>query len=325
MARRTLSDSCLALVRCLEQTVPPFLAATGLDSCRIGLSGGADSLALTAACSWVRDHRRGPLAGMKVTARIVDHGLQAGSAAVADQARQQAAGLGIAAEVVRVRVDPAGEGVEAAARQARYSALTMGEPAVILLAHTLDYQAETVLLGLARGSGTRSLAGMPPSRSTILRPLLALRRSQTEQACRDWSLTWWNDPSNEDPAFTRSNLRQAMDALRQLLGQDLSVNLARTANLCREDADYLDTVVSENGIDPSQPSLPLDDLAALPPAIRHRVLLLWLRTTGGDAVTRDHVRTVDELLTHWHGQKSIPVPHATVTRTAHHLRLTPTV
>ena len=320
MARRALSPSCLALVRRLEQEVPSALAATGLDSCRIGLSGGADSLALTAAMAWARDRRRGPLAEVAVSARVIDHGLQAGSSEVAATAARQASDLGLAAEVVRVKVVPDGNGVEAAARSARYAALS--EPdALILLAHTLDDQAETVLLGLARGSGVRSLAGMPARRGPILRPFLTVRRTDTEQACRDWGLTWWDDPTNADPAHTRSRLRAAMPLLERTLGPGLAEGLARTADLARQDADFIDEATTRTGIDATQPELELTCLRDLPPPVRQRVLLAWLRQAGGDAVTRDHVRAVDSLLTDWHGQKSIPVPAAQVVRTPTHLRL----
>jgi len=322
MARRALSPACLALVHCLEREVPPALAATGLNSCRIGLSGGADSLALAAAMAWARDHRRGPLAGLAVSVRVVDHGLQAGSDRVADRAAQQARDLGIETDIVCVTVTANGSGIEAAARIARYSALSCGDPALVLLAHTLDDQAETVLLGLARGSGIRSLSGMPPRRDQILRPFLTVRRTETEHACRDWGLTWWNDPTNQDPAFSRSRLRAAMPLLEQTLGPGLAEGLARTADLARQDADFLDEQAAKVGLDTTELALPLAVLQSLPTVVRQRLLLAWLRQVGTDAVTRDHVLAVDSLLTDWHGQKSIMVPAAQVTRTPTHLQLT---
>ena len=312
MARHALSPSCLKLVQALEAAVPPALS--GVDSIRIGLSGGADSLALTAAAAWARDHRRGPLSGISMSARVVDHGLQPGSSDIARTAANQAEELGIPADIVRVSVDSTGTGVEAAARDARYTALSQGPDAIILLAHTLDDQAETVLLGLARGSGVRSLSGMAPVRGRYVRPFLSVRRTDTEQACRDWELTFWTDPTNSDPAYTRSRLRSAMSTLDSTLGPGLPEALSRTADLARTDADYLDQVTQSTPIDPSQPALPIPALLTLHPAIRHRLLLTWLRTLGTDAVTRAHVLNVDSLLTNWHGQKSIPVPGGHVTR-----------
>ena len=355
MARHALSPTCLTLVRCLEQVVPTAMTVTGYTHCRIGLSGGADSLALTAAMAWARDHRQGPLAGVETTVRIVDHGLQANSDAVAATAQHQALALGLTAEVVTIAVDPSRGGVEAAAREARYAALLAGSPALILLAHTLDDQAETVLLGLARGSGTRSLSGMPVQRGPLVRPFLTVRRTDTEQACQDWNLTWWNDPTNQDPAYTRSRLRSAMGTLEATLGPGLTEGLARTADLCRQDADFLDslaaTKATELGLRPSAPGKPpttepsptqpgptepspnqpspiqdtlqLDLLGSLEKALRHRILLAWLRQIGSEAVTRDHVLAVDSLLTDWHGQKAISVPAGQVVRTHAELRLLP--
>jgi tRNA(Ile)-lysidine synthase len=253
---------------------------------------------------------------------VVDHRLQPGSDTVAAQAARQAESHGIDAEVVAVDVDCGGIGVEAAARDARHAALREGPEALILLAHTLDDQAETVLLGLARGSGARSLAGMAPRRDRLVRPFLTVRRTDTEQACRDWNLTWWTDPTNDDPAYTRSRLRRAMGLLEQSLGPALRENLARTADLCRADADFLDQLAGATGLvtfpapgaPPTDDQLPTQDLAALPGPIRHRVLLAWLREIGREAVTREHVLAVDSLVTDWHGQKSITVPGGQIAR-----------
>ncbi|MCL2470406.1 MAG: tRNA lysidine(34) synthetase TilS [Propionibacteriaceae bacterium] len=301
-------------MQCLESTVPVAIANSGMGNCRIGLSGGADSLALTAAMAWARDHRSGPLAGVDVSARVIDHGLQPGSHDVAVQAAQQAKDLGIDGEVVQVEVDPTHGGMEAAAREVRYAALAGGPPALILLAHTLDDQAETVLLGMARGSGVRSLAGMPARRDQIVRPFLTIRRADTQQACRDWGLDWWQDPANEDPSYARSRVRSAMDTLDQVLGPGLAEGLVRTADLCREDADFLDDLVDQARVDPTQPTLDVPTLIALDTPIRHRLLLRWLRHPNPDGVTRTHVLAVECLLTDWHGQKAVSIPGGHVTR-----------
>ncbi|MDR0783082.1 MAG: tRNA lysidine(34) synthetase TilS [Propionibacteriaceae bacterium] len=321
MARKALTQTQLRLVQALEEVVPGVMAATGVQACRIGLSGGADSLALTAAFAWARDRRQGyPLANVVITARVVDHELQAGSGEVAAQAAQQAAALGITAEVVRISVDAdQGIGIEAAARAARYQALREGEPTLIITGHTLDDQAETVLLGLARGSGTRSLSGMAAARDHVVRPFLTMRRADTEQACRDWGLVWWEDPTNRDPAYARSRLRRAMGLLDETLGPGLPEALARTADLCRQDADLLDSLALVG--DPHlAPSLAIAPLAEMPPALRHRVILAWLRHHGSDP-TRDHILAVDALITDWRGQKAIQVPGGTVIRKADQLHL----
>ena len=323
MARHALTPTCLKLVQALESVVPAALAESGFNNVRIGLSWGADSLALTAAAVWARDHRRGPLAGISMSVRVVDHGLQSGSADIARTAADQAEQLGVAADIVRVAVDPTGVGVEAAARESRYAALSQGGDALILLAHTLDDQAETVLLGLARGSGVRSLSGMAPVRGRFVRPFLTVRRTDTEQACRDWGLAYWTDPTNSDPSYTRSRLRSAMSTLDSTLGPGFADALARTADLARIDADYIDDQVQATGIDTSQPTLSIDSLASIQPAIRHRILLVWLRTLSEDQVTRAHVLCVDSLITDWHGQKSIPVPRGQVVRKGIFLQIEP--
>jgi len=315
MARRALSPACLGLVQAIETVVPPALAATGLGRVTVALSGGADSLALSAATAWATRHRAGgPLAGVGATALVVDHGLQADSAAVAATARAQAEALGLPAGVVRVDVVERGQGVEAAAREARYAALLADPSALVALGHTLDDQAETVLLGLARGSGVRSLAGMADRSGRLVRPLLAQRRTTTEQACRDWGLTWWQDPANADGSYARSRLRTALPELERLLGPGLAEALARTATLARLDADYLDALAAGCGLDTGQDRLPLAELAGVPPVLRQRLLLAWLRRHGGDQVGYDHVAAVDRLITAWHGQKSVSLPGGRVSR-----------
>lgn len=324
MARRSLSPACLSLVQALETEVPPALAATGLDRLVVALSGGADSLALAAALAWATAHRRGPLAGVAASALIVDHGLQADSATVAATAQAQAEALGLAAAVVAVDVVERGQGLEAAARQARYAALLADPAALVLLGHTLDDQAETVLLGLARGSGTRSLAAMASRSGRLVRPWLGQRRATTQQACRDWALTWWSDPANADPGLTRSRLRSAMADLEYLLGPGLAEALARTASLARIDADYLDGLADASGIDWTEDRLAWSRLAGCPPALRQRLELAWLRRFGGDQVGYGHVLAVDALVTAWRGQKGVDVPGATIQRVGDWLTATAT-
>ena len=192
----------------------------------------------------LRRRRAGPA---RPAAVVVDHGLQDGSADVAARGgRRPCAALGLdPVEVVTVTVPPAtGEGLEAAARTARYAALEEAAArlgaAVVLLGHTRDDQAEQVLLGLVRGSGARSLAGMPAARDHLRRPLLGTTREQTRAACEAEGLAWWDDPMNEDPAFTRVRARRALADLERDLGPGVAAALARTADLLREDADHLD-------------------------------------------------------------------------------------
>ncbi|MDR1808361.1 MAG: tRNA lysidine(34) synthetase TilS [Propionibacteriaceae bacterium] len=341
MARRALTADCLALVQAVERQVGGE-TSPGLV---VALSGGADSLALAAAVAWAVQKAGGPLAGVAAAAHVIDHGLQPGSAAVAARAAAQAEALGLPAAVTRVTVTPTAAGLEADARTARYRALLGGsddlaDPSgsrlrnlasgpeigwrnliadesapLVLTAHTLDDQAETVLLGLARGSGTRSLAGMPVRSGRLVRPFLELRRAQTRQACADWGLEPWDDPMNGDPAFARVRARAALAALERDLGPGLAEALARTAALAGADADYLDSLADAARADAAiGPGLGVTRLKGLPEALRGRVVLAWLRERGCADAGWTHVRAVLALVTEWHGQAGVDVPGGRVVR-----------
>ena len=144
----------------------------------------------------------------------------------------------------------------------------------MLLGHTLDDQAEQVLLGLTRGSGARSLAGMPRARGRFRRPLLGVSREQTRASCAAEGLTWWDDPMNEDPAFTRVRARRALVDLERDLGPGVAAALARTADQLREDADHLDGSPRPRWLHLGAEPWAVDDLLALPRAVRTRV---WRR------------------------------------------------
>lgn len=283
----------------VRAAVAGFAAGTGLDGpwC-VALSGGPDSLALTAAAAAVKPS----------TALIVDHGLQPGSAAVAETARAQALGLGcVQAHILTVTVGTDG-GPEAAARRARYDALQHardGRP--VLLGHTLDDQAETVLLGLARGSGPRSIAGMRPWAPPWGRPLLGLRRAVTAAACTEWGLTPWQDPHNDDPRYTRVRLRrEVLPLLEEVLGGGVAEALARTATALQEDTEVLDAAAAAELADIG-PRVAVSRLAGLPTAVRRRVLRGWLLAGGAVRLTDKHLRAVDELVTGWRGQGGVAV------------------
>ncbi|KAA1397139.1 tRNA lysidine(34) synthetase TilS [Aeromicrobium ginsengisoli] len=266
----------------------------------VAVSGGADSLALAAVTAFVAEREAYELSGM-----VVDHQLQDGSAAVAARAAEQLAGLGIPSEVVAVDVGTAG-GPEASARRARYAALERTAAEAILLAHTLDDQAETVLLGLGRGSGPRSIAGMSPVDGVLRRPFLTLRRVDTERICQAYGLQWWTDPHNSDPGYRRSRLRaELMPLLEDVLGGGVAEALARTADQVRSDSLYLDDAAAAV-------ELPLDvpTLTDLHPALRSRVLRRGALEAGADgsALTAAHLAALDRLVTDWHGQVRIELP-----------------
>jgi tRNA(Ile)-lysidine synthase len=265
----------------------------------VALSGGPDSLALTAVAAPLRP----------TTALIVDHGLQPNSAVVAETARKQAIALGcVEAQVLCVQVGKDG-GLEAAARAARYAALRAYGDCPVLLAHTLDDQAETVLLGLGRGSGVRSIAGMRPHDPPWCRPLLAVRRSATHEACAELGLTPWQDPHNTDRRFTRARLRlEVLPLLEDVLGGGVAEALARTATALREDTAMLDELAAEalpearagSGLQPHA-------LAGLPDPVRRRVIRGWLLAGGATGLTDKQIRGVDALITAWRGQGGVAV------------------
>lgn len=283
----------------------------------VACSGGADSLALAAAAGFVVPRCGGSVAGV-----VVDHGLQAGSGEVAATAASRCRELGLdPAEVLPVEVTDVGEGPESAAREARHMALhTAAErlgAAAILLGHTRDDQAEQVLLGLARGSGTRSLAGIPPARparpgSTVLlvRPFLGLPRTTTEGTCRALGLDPWSDPHNDDPTFTRVRARRVLPILERELGPGVAAALARTADLLRDDAEALDAAARSAYRGLGDPPWPVSELTDLEPAVRRRVwrhlALRWGSPSG--ALTGEHLRAVDRLVTDWRGQGPIDLP-----------------
>ncbi|HET7724725.1 MAG TPA: tRNA lysidine(34) synthetase TilS [Propionibacteriaceae bacterium] len=287
----------------------------------VACSGGADSLALAAAVAFEASRPDGCPYGL-VT---VDHGLQPGSAEQAERVAALGYELGFdPVEVVRVEVGTAG-GPEAAARTARYRALDALAESLdrfVLLGHTLDDQAETVLLGLARGSGTRSLAGMAQRQGRLLRPLLGVRRADTEAACREAGLEPWSDPHNADPSYSRSRLRAALGTLEDVLGPGLPEALARTAELCRADADLLDALAARVLADASQDGgLTATTLQEAHRALRDRAVLTWLRREGVADVSAGHVRAVAELVTGWRGQLGVDVPGARVVREGGLLRV----
>ncbi|HET7356015.1 MAG TPA: tRNA lysidine(34) synthetase TilS [Nocardioidaceae bacterium] len=327
--RRTLTD-CLGAS---NRSAGPILVAC---------SGGADSLALLAATVFEARKLSVPVVGA-----TVDHGLQDGSADRAAAAVAQMQRLGVTDTVsVRVRVNPAGEGIEAAARRERYAALSKAAAehgsSVVLLGHTRDDQAETVLLGLTRGSGGRSLAGMPRSLDGLfLRPLLDVTRAETEAACRAEGICFWTDPHNEDPRFTRSRIRhRVLPVLEAELGPGVGAALARTAEMVRSDVEALDRIAQQwydehrlgagtgsaagSGSAGGGVAVEVAALAALDEAIRLRVLRLAALDAGcpPGELFRVHVLGIDELVMAYRGQTRVELPgHVQATRSGNLLRL----
>lgn len=328
--RRPRLDPATARIR---NALRAHCRPSGAPALVVAVSGGADSLALAAAAAFL--HRRGE---GRFLACTVDHGLQPGSTEVAARVVARVEALGLPTTSVSTEVDSSHPGgLEAAARSGRYSALagfaagvlaagTLPDPEAhpaqsahaeipqILKGHTRDDQAETVLLGLLRGSGARSLSGMSPRTRfdtangpiEIVRPLLGVTRDETRDSCAAQGLDVWNDPMNDDTRFTRVRARRTLELLTDSLGRDPRAGLVRTADLLREDADHLDAeaeaawaglLASADG-DASVPtSLAVRDLAAFSPSVVSRILRIWLvaRGVSGGELTADHVRDVREV------------------------------
>ncbi len=292
----------------LDALPEPLRAAPLLVAC----SGGADSTALLAAARAVAPGR--------VHVAVIDHGLQEGSAERSAALVADLTAQGVPAAVHGVVVDGGG-GPEAAARRARYGALRIARPhpdSPVLLGHTLDDQAETVLLGLGRGSGARSLAGMQTWDPPWLRPLLGLRRADTAAACRAQGLAFWDDPHNVDPRFTRVRLRrEVVPLLEEVLGGGVAEALARTAAQLHDDGEALDAdagdllaraAIADHEAQLAGPVLDAAVLAVAPAAVRRRALRTWLGARGVTGLTDLHLRAADDLVGRWRGQGGVALP-----------------
>jgi tRNA(Ile)-lysidine synthase len=292
-------DALVALRSAVRASLEKFSAG---DVILVAVSGGADSLALAEAAK---------LEGEKLTLKIigvtVDHQLQANSAAQAEKVVNQ---LSIPCLIEKVSVQIT-DGLEASARRARYAALDKcakeNRAVAVLLGHTKDDQAETVLLGLARGSGARSLSGMADENGIYLRPFLNITREQTVSACKELNLEPWNDPHNEDPSFLRVRVRkEVLPIMERELGPGVKDALVRSAQLLRDDADALDSLAAEFWA--ADKSLEIEALSKLAKAVRTRVLRLALFESGVSQLSAEQVGQVEALISNWKGQGEVSLP-----------------
>ena len=279
------------------------------DRILLAVSGGADSLLLAAATKLEASK-----VGIQLHALVVDHQLQNGSGDVAASAQKKLIELGIIeAKVAQVLVsnNSGNGGMEAAARSARYKALDdeadrIGAVA-IFLGHTEDDLAETVLLGLARGSGTRSLSGMAFHVGRYVRPFLELTRAQVLAACKESGIEFWSDPQNEDSSFARVRVRnEILPRMEKEIGPGISKALARTSRILREDADALDLIAGDlfaTLVDPTQ--IPIELISELPSAVRKRVIKRAIEAMGAPTLTAEQIQEVDALIGAWKGQGAV--------------------
>ncbi len=280
------------------------------DSVLVAASGGADSSALAVALL-----QECKAKSIKVIALIIDHGLQKNSADVTHETKRTLTKIGYEnIEIRRVTVEVT-DGLEASARRARYQALNdvanAHDAVAIFLGHTRDDQAETVLLGLARGSGSRSLSGMASRVDRYRRPLLAITRAQTEAACEEAGIKFWQDPHNQSMEFTRVRVREVvLPTMEKEIGPGISDALARSAKLLRDDADALDYLSDEifSKLEPA--SLDISKLESQPRAIRTRILrrAIYLAGAPQGSLSAEHIEPVEALITAWKGQGPISLP-----------------
>lgn len=288
----------------------------------LAVSGGADSLALAAATVFEAKKLK-----IDLVAAVIDHGLQKNSSDTAREAMQRLVAIGVSEVVIeKVSVKQTGEGLEAAARAARYKALERirknSRADWILLGHNLDDQAETVLLGLARGSGLKSISGMPllDDERKLVRPLLDIPRKTLRQACLDSGIAFWDDPHNSDSKFARVRVRKLADELEQTLGPGFAQALAKTAKTAAEADELIDELaekllkkaLSKTGA--RQLSYSIEPLGKAKAAVRRKALHLICQQAGAKNISRAQVLAIDELITNWHGQKKSSLSGITVER-----------
>ena len=302
----------LAVRNCLTSNTKPG------QKLLIAVSGGADSLALAAACEF-----EAKKLGVKIAAAVIDHSLQKDSDKVAAQTAKTLAALGFEEVVVKKIVVGKAGGPEAAARTARYTALeTLRQKTkshFVVLGHTSSDQAETVLLGLVRGSGSKSLSGMSEKTGFLLRPLLGIERATTEAFCKDSGIKYWSDPQNKDEKFLRVMIRKhVLPFLEKQLGGSVAASLVRTSDQLREDNTYLESQADKSfkkyaKVSGSGISFDAKAIEKLPAAILNRVIKKALDGFGSKS-SRTHVLAVSDLVLSWHGQKPLALPGVRVVR-----------
>ena len=292
-------EALVALRSAVRAALEKFSAG---DVILVAVSGGADSLAL-AEVAKIESEKL----ALKVIGVTIDHQLQNGSA---EQAKKVSTQISIPCIIEKVEVKIT-DGLESSARRARYAALEKcareNNAVAVLLGHTKDDQAETVLLGLTRGSGARSLSGMSEASGIYVRPFLEITRQQTLKACAELKLEPWNDPHNDDESFLRVKVRKnVLPVMESELGPGIRDALTRSAKLLRDDADALDQIAMEFW--QSDKSLEVEQLTKLSKAVRTRVLRLALFERGITQLSAEQVGQVEALISNWKGQGEVSLP-----------------
>ena len=302
-----MTDAIVAI----RNAVKPHLARLEAgDKVLVAVSGGADSLALASAI--LTESKEFAITPIAVT---IDHQLQSGSGAQAEKVENQLKEMGYGKVLLQKVVVTTESGLEAGARDARYQALStcasQEKATKVFLGHTRDDQAETVLLGLARGSGTRSLSGMAIENGIYIRPLLQITREETVLACNEVGVEPWNDPHNGNTEFSRVRVRtEILPVMEEKLGPGIAAALSRSASILRDDADALDAIAQTEISHSDLENLDCEHLATLARAIRSRVLRAAIYAAGAPSgsITADHLAGVEALVTSWRGQGPLSLP-----------------
>jgi|LakMenEpi03Aug12_release.lakeMendotaPanAssembly.Ray.scaffolds.fasta_scaffold00050_41 tRNA(Ile)-lysidine synthase len=301
-----MTNPVFVVQQAIDQALTDYVGRDVIVAC----SGGPDSMSL-AVNAFELSRRR----DWSVTCVVVDHQWHSNSGENAKQVKNTLLRLGIEqVEVVQVGIS-AQSNKESVARDLRYSALlefsNKLNNAPVLLGHTKEDQVETVLMRLVRGSGARSLAGIPTKRDVYLRPLMHLSKEVVHAALSD-SVPTISDPANSDENFLRVRVRnKVIPTLKTELGADVIDGLYRTAELLRVDADYLDKLAEKALSEVIQAGqLDIKLLQDEDPAIRTRVIQMWLldNHVPSSSLQSVHIWAVDELVSKWHGQKEVDLP-----------------
>ncbi|MGA0083315.1 MAG: tRNA lysidine(34) synthetase TilS [Candidatus Nanopelagicales bacterium] len=280
------------------------------DNILVACSGGADSLAL-AWTSQVVTKR----IGLNLIAVIIDHQLIKESSQVAQDAKKKCEDFGIEKVVIKqIEVKDDNDGLEAAARKARYEAFEESvnefNAKAVLLAHTQDDQAETMLMRLTRGSGAKSLSAMKEVSGKYLRPFLHIRKQVLVDALEKENISYWQDPANTNYKFLRAKVRhELMPKLIEVLGDSAIDSLDRTSGLLKEDNEALESIALES-YEKLNKELKVQELEKLPTAIRKRVIKIAALNSGvtPGPFSFEHIEAIDALVTNWHGQGNVDLP-----------------
>ena len=280
------------------------------DNIGVGCSGGADSSAILLGLSTIYKNSN----AKKVHVVIVNHQLQEITDTVSLNTAKLAESYGFNAHIVPVAINSTEGGAESAAREARYEAfncmIQQYDIRAFLIGHTKNDQAEQVFLGMLRGSGTRSLSGIPEIRGIFIRPFLnELSRKDTQQVCVENEVDYWCDPHNDSLMYKRVAVRKLIQETEKSAEQNIVDSLVRTAQISAEDAEALDFYANSAIQQLDKTGWLVKDLQQFPQAVRKRAYRIKLASLNAksDSLSFKIVAQIDNLITDWTGQGAVSV------------------